>query len=987
MNKYTGTSDVCWNVVYPIVKKMSIESVAKVKLRLIPQPTPKQNPGNSNLPVNETPLTYLGPDTRFDHDRCMRALLLTNPSDDLSTIRRHKGRRSPGTCEWILANEEYIQWLSSPGLRLLRLFGNPGIGKTMMSSFLVDELGAWIKKQANSSFGYYFCDDKDERRNTDTAIIRGLLLQMLEQTPDLLRYLEAEFKRQDEKLFDNFEALWRIFVTILRTTTKGTMVILIDALDECSKASRDRFLDAVSEFLTTTPIPLNVKFLVTSRTHTDVSERLVDFERSIHIDSKIITRDLMNYIDDRVADLIRRKEYLSLVHKEKIVKFLKKGAGATFLWVSLVLEDLNTIDRPSLIDERLQKMPKNLDELYDGILSQIDEDSEDVARATLFAMVAARRPFTKAELATILFLRKYRGEVPNPVELEDFLREYRSCKSMLYVDEIDRTVNMLHQSVKDYLTGSHLRNHPSLSRFSMSFDDAHFSMFEIGWLYMNSRHFEHGKLLLSHIFFEEEKAELSPSSESIAKSPSLSNKDKGRSSVQTSQEQDQSVHQSSKNVPQSESAGSANRSEPCAHDQWVISREAQSSIRKGNPFLEYAELYTASHGASACHLSSHKYNWIGFDFRASCLKSKLLIQMTHFGCEHLVRLLLANGADTTTTDELQMTALYYAVFAGIQSTIELLLDAGADTAVKDSRGMTVLLTAATCGKIEIFKSLLQRAFNAGARAENQTSVSKSSTTHNHEEKRIILLQMGINIEETGSTGFTALQVAAGLGHGAILELLLQLGSNLDAEYDHGRTALHLAATVGQETTTKLLLQNGADSKATTDAGDTVLHLAVSKGHESTTRLLLQMGADIEATEKHGFRALHIAASKGYETTTRLLLQMGADIEATKKHGFRALHVAVSNGHETMIELLLQMGADVGATTEDTRFTALQFAVDQGHEATARLLLSAGANIGQTNRRGETALNLAVDKGHTNMVKLLLESSRDTLAKAEAKGDS
>jgi hypothetical protein len=88
-------------------------------------------------------------------------LYSTDPQDDLAAQRGRLGKRVDGTCEWILDRPEYRSWLSNPDIQLLRLVGEPGIGKSMISSFLVEELEKKCKETKNVIFAYTF-DNRDE---------------------------------------------------------------------------------------------------------------------------------------------------------------------------------------------------------------------------------------------------------------------------------------------------------------------------------------------------------------------------------------------------------------------------------------------------------------------------------------------------------------------------------------------------------------------------------------------------------------------------------------------------------------------------------------------------------------------------------------------------------------------------------------------------------------------------------------------------------
>ena len=68
---------------------------------------------------------------------------------------------------------------------LLRLIGSPGIGKTMISTFLVKELQEKAQRAIGKAFAYFFFDDKDNRRNEPKAMLRSLIWQLLLQKNEL----------------------------------------------------------------------------------------------------------------------------------------------------------------------------------------------------------------------------------------------------------------------------------------------------------------------------------------------------------------------------------------------------------------------------------------------------------------------------------------------------------------------------------------------------------------------------------------------------------------------------------------------------------------------------------------------------------------------------------------------------------------------------------------------------------------------------------
>ena len=153
----------------------------------------------------------VGPNEDEAHYACLSALFLTNPRDDRETLITTKGPGVDGTCQWIKSHALYDSWLCSHS-QLLWLSGGSGKGKTMLSIFLATELEKMARPSQNKLFLQYFCDNKDEKRNTAVAILRGLISQLLQLRPKLFRHILPTFKIQKESLV-SFETLWSIFTT------------------------------------------------------------------------------------------------------------------------------------------------------------------------------------------------------------------------------------------------------------------------------------------------------------------------------------------------------------------------------------------------------------------------------------------------------------------------------------------------------------------------------------------------------------------------------------------------------------------------------------------------------------------------------------------------------------------------------------------------------------------------------------------------------
>ncbi|KAF8249164.1 hypothetical protein K440DRAFT_660423 [Wilcoxina mikolae CBS 423.85] len=356
---------------------------------------------------------HVGPVSQSTTDRetaCLAAIFLTDPVDDREALITNKGRRVNGTCEWIKSNDAYRSWLVSQP-QLLRLTGGPGKGKTMISIFLTEELGDIAAKSEDAMLIYYFCDYKDEKRNTAIAVFRGLMFQLLRKCPKLFHHILPIFDIQRENLFTSFESLWRIFDAMVRDPVIGTTYGVLDGLDECDEQSA-KLLTKQFRILFSTSSTCRLSLIVVSREVPEcIPRELSDFPL-VRLDPDLdaeVSNDLGFFIREKVLDLARKKRYPTSM-AERVTTKMRERANGTLLWVSFVIAEL---------------MEKNISEV-EYTLECLPEGLEGIVATGLMAVAIA------------------------DMSPDDVMRERVSfCGHLLVINE--KRVGLVHQSVKDYL--------------------------------------------------------------------------------------------------------------------------------------------------------------------------------------------------------------------------------------------------------------------------------------------------------------------------------------------------------------------------------------------------------------------------------------------------------------------------------------------------------------------------------------------------------
>jgi hypothetical protein len=374
---------------------------------------------------------------------------------DRRSILRNRGKRTKGTCEWITNLDKYKEWLTAKESNLLWICGQPGRGKTYLSIYLAEKLA----ETEDAILLEYYCDNKDERRNTASTVVRGLIFGLLNQLPELVRCFKTKLNKQTHKLRDlSFEALWLVFKQMMEESKKPVYCVL-DGLDECDPVSvhylttsfEELFLHAASEnhylriVLTSRPLSRIDSTILNSFPHITLDENSQQWQSHTQLDVGIfVETEFSNYFPldwlmDYFNDATERDTWCYQT-KAKIVEM----ASGTFLWAGFAMQELRETE-PPYVDKILKSLPEGLYPLYDRILLQVKETQQQHIAAILRWVVGAVRPMSLAEISAVI-----------PIDGSERFRSHRvirdlvnHCKGLLVIT--GETVNLVHQSVKDYI--------------------------------------------------------------------------------------------------------------------------------------------------------------------------------------------------------------------------------------------------------------------------------------------------------------------------------------------------------------------------------------------------------------------------------------------------------------------------------------------------------------------------------------------------------
>ena len=361
--------------------------------------------------------------------------------------------RTPGTGDWLINHESFNRWKEGDTSALFWLQGNPGSGKTYLTSKAVDTIQHRISHPPkNEGFAFFYCKRFDKPRRDEPLTILQSFVRQLSTTarnPESMRVELQEMCEEARERGSNFrlEQCKQQILASLDVYPKTTLVI--DAMDECDQASRHELVDALKLFLKESKNP--VRIFISSRPDRDLELEL-NSKPNVEIQAGDNQEDIKIYIDVELTRLLEGKSNIKPM-KPEIIPILLERCQGMFQWVSLQVKRVGTSLTRGMVKTRLYDLPPDLDKAYDFIWREIEVQEEPARtltkRALRWAMAADKHLTTTEILAAIRV-----GENGDLLSMDDIVDEQgllTLCNNFLVIDSQSKEWRFPHLSVREFL--------------------------------------------------------------------------------------------------------------------------------------------------------------------------------------------------------------------------------------------------------------------------------------------------------------------------------------------------------------------------------------------------------------------------------------------------------------------------------------------------------------------------------------------------------
>jgi WD40 repeat protein len=324
-----------------------------------------------------------------------------DPSLDLEVLEDRMMRDS---CRWVLHRETFRQWRGGlrDGCSLLWLRGLPGVGKSVLASFVIRSLQ---KSFSDTPCCYYFFNSQDEKRRSVKHMLTATAFQVALRSSTFYKRLlglhgTGSFSVDQLQAINIWESIFQGL--LLRQSADHPMFWVIDGLDEADHP------EVLIRLLSKLERSHMVRILIISRPIKEAAAL-----RSLRIPS---TLDEITFEDTR--DDIRAYAYETVgailpddAHRDDICNKILEKAHGSFLWVSLAIEQLKDHwHTPDTLGQTLDELPEGMEAFYDRMVQTIagqPAKPRAMASRILTWAMCSLRPLELAELETVLLSSEF----------------------------------------------------------------------------------------------------------------------------------------------------------------------------------------------------------------------------------------------------------------------------------------------------------------------------------------------------------------------------------------------------------------------------------------------------------------------------------------------------------------------------------------------------------------------------------------------------
>ena len=296
-------------------------------------------------------------------------------------VSRHKQNLSKiaeGTCRWVFEDPTFGEWRDGalPAHPVLWVYGPPGSGKSILCSQVIQDLEEAPNKP---TLAYHFCDFAQQHKEIEILSMLACQLLDADTTFSDLPPLPLSIISAAALQLRKPEYVRNIIKHLVARSSSSVVYFLLDGLDEelVSPTRWNEGVGAVLKFVIqmAVELPRHVRVWVSSQKRVEIQAGI---QNNTEVDlSPFARRDIMTFLSKSVPQIKGPGKQ----DQDMILQNLEGGAETSFIWATLMLDELKKLPSLSAIKGFVQEgFPPSLDEYYARIFDGFAPHLRPLAR-------------------------------------------------------------------------------------------------------------------------------------------------------------------------------------------------------------------------------------------------------------------------------------------------------------------------------------------------------------------------------------------------------------------------------------------------------------------------------------------------------------------------------------------------------------------------------------------------------------------------------
>lgn len=305
-------------------------------------------------------------------------------SSDSCSRKEYEDQQLLSEIKW----DSFSNWLRSTDV-LYWISGKPGSGKTTLVKYILAQertkkyLNIWSPGCKIAS--HFFWRPGSQMQKNVQGLLCSLLYQLLDSSATALNAIMSSIHDTKDSYQDWPMAQLRSALRKTLDSYENGVCLFLDGLDEIDP--EDATKDGISElldFIAELSQRSNIKLCLASRPDPHILETRLSMYPRLRLQD-LNHRDLMVYAKNHVR-FPKTILKLSGEHRDDPIRFLVDKAEGVFLWLILATKSINEgieyDDSAAILMERVNRLPKGLEALYQNMWERASVDSPSQYRKT-----------------------------------------------------------------------------------------------------------------------------------------------------------------------------------------------------------------------------------------------------------------------------------------------------------------------------------------------------------------------------------------------------------------------------------------------------------------------------------------------------------------------------------------------------------------------------------------------------------------------------